>query len=79
VDIPEQYQGDVMNLCFQYVENPAETVGIKAYALTVLGNLAKKYPEIIPEVKLLIEDQLPRQTPAFKVRAKAFLKLVRHA
>lgn len=74
VDIPEKYQGEVMNFCFQYLENPTEAVGIKAFSLTVLGNLAKRYPEIIPEVKLLIEDQLPHQTAAFKSRAKAFLQ-----
>ena len=77
VDIPEKYQGAVMNICFQYLENPAEAVAIKAFSLTVLSSLAKQYPEIIPEVKILIEDQLPRQTAAFKVRAKAFLKAVR--
>ena len=74
VDIPGKYQGEVMNICFQYVENPAEAVAIKAFSLTVLGNLAKQYPEIIQEVKLLIEDQLPHQTAAFKSRAKIFLK-----
>lgn len=76
VGIPEKYQGGVMNICFQYLENPKEAVAIKAFSLTVLGNLAKQYPEIIPEVKLLIEEQLPRQTAAFKVRAKQFLKSV---
>lgn len=75
VEIPEAYQGEVMNICFQYLENPAEAVAIKAFSLTVLGNLAKQYPEIIPEVKILIEDQLPRLSAAFKVRANAFLKV----
>jgi hypothetical protein len=74
VAIPEQHQGEVMNICFGYLENPAEAVAIKAFSLTVLGNLAKLYPEIIPEVKLLVEEQLPHQTAAFKSRAKAFVK-----
>lgn len=77
LDIPKRHQGDVMNVCFQYLENPTEAVAIKAFSLTVLSNLAKEYPEIITEVKLLIEDQLPHQTAAFKVRAKAFLKSVK--
>lgn len=76
INIPEKHQGDVMNICFKYLESPAEAVAIKAFSLTVLSNLAKRYPEIIPEVKILIEDQLPHQTAAFKVRAKAFLKAV---
>jgi hypothetical protein len=76
IAIPKKYQGQIMNICFSYVENPVETVAVKAFSLTVLGNLAKQYPEIIPEIKLLIEEQLGRQTAAFKSRAKMFLKEV---
>jgi len=72
--IPEKHEGAVMNICFKYLESPTEAVAIKAFALTILGNLSQKYPEIIPEIKLLIEDQLPHQTPAFKVRAKKLLQ-----
>jgi hypothetical protein len=74
VDIPIKYQGPVMDICFGYVASPTEAVAIKAFSLTVLGSLARQYPEIIPEIQLLIADQLPHQTAAFKSRAKAFLK-----
>ena len=63
-----------MDTCFKYVESPTEAVAIKAFSLTVLNNLAKQYPEIIAEIQLLIEEQLPHQTAAFKSRAKVFLK-----
>jgi hypothetical protein len=76
VSIPKKYQGQVMHVCFEYLESPTEAVAIKAFSLTVLGSLAKQYPEILPEIKLLIEDQLPHQTPAFKSSAKVFLKQV---
>ncbi len=76
VDIPQKYQGDTMNICFQYLESPTEAVAIKAFSLTVLSKLAKQYPEIIPEVKILIEDQMPHQTAAFRTRARDFLKSV---
>lgn len=74
VPIPEKYEGSIMEICFKYLESPTEAVAIKAFSLTILGNLAKKYPEIIPEIKLLIEEQLPHQTAAFKQRAKVFMK-----
>ena len=74
VDIPEKYEGAVMDICFSYVASPKEAVAIKAFSLTILGKFAKKYPEIIPEIKLLIEDQLPHQTAAFKSRSKKLLK-----
>jgi len=70
VDIPEKYHGDIMDICFKYVESPTEAVAIKAFSLAVLEKLSKQYPEILPELKLLIEDQLPHQTAAFKSRAK---------
>jgi hypothetical protein len=77
VAIPKKHQGTVMDICFGYVASPIEAVAVKAFSLTVLGNLAKQYPDIIPEIKLLIEAQLPHQTPAFRSRAKAFLKGVK--
>lgn len=74
IDIPKKHQGEVMNICFQYLESPTETVAIKAFSLTVLGNLAKQYPAILPEIKLLIETQFPNQTAAFVSRAKRLIK-----
>ena len=44
------------------------------FSLTVLANLSKKYPEIIPEIKVLIEEQLPHQSTGFKSRANKLLK-----
>jgi hypothetical protein len=76
VNIPEKYEGAVMDICFNYVVSPNEAVAIKAFSLTILGNFAKKYPDVIPEIKLLIEDQLPHQTAAFKSRAKKLLKQI---
>jgi hypothetical protein len=74
IEIPGSLQGEVMNSCFKLIESPQEPVAIKTFSLTVLGNLAKYYPEIIPEIKLLIEEQLPHQTAAFRSRAKKVLR-----
>lgn len=76
VDIPESLQGEVMDICFGYIADPKEAVAVKAFSITVLGNLSKQYPEIIPEIKLLLEDQMPHETAAFKVRARKFLNKV---
>ena len=74
VIIPEKYRGEIMDICFKYLGSPTEPVAVKVFSLTVLGNLARYYPEIIPEIRILIEDQLPQQTVAFKSRAKKLLK-----
>ena len=74
VDIPARYRGDVMNLCFNFIQSPAEKVAVKAFSLAVLENLSKIYPEIIPEVTLIIEEQIPHETAAFKSRGLRFIK-----
>lgn len=74
VEIPEKYEGEVMNICFHYVASPTEAVAIKAFSLTILGKLAKKFPEILPEIKLLIDEQSSHQSAAFKSRSKRLLK-----
>lgn len=74
ISIPEKYQGSIMDICFNYLQSPTEAVAVKAFSLTVLSNLAKQYPEIIPEVQLILEDQAQCLTAALKVRAREFLK-----
>jgi len=76
MEIPEKYQGELMDICFKYLESPTEALAVKVFSMTVLGNLAKLYPEIKTELKLLIEEQLPNQSAGFKARAKKVLKQI---
>lgn len=77
IDIPKHIRGYVMTICFEYLANPEEAVAVKAFSLSVLSHLAKEHPEIIPEIKLLIEEQLPHQTAAFASRAKKVLEEIK--
>lgn len=74
INIPVSLEGEVMDNCFRFIASPAEPAAVKAFSITVLENLARKYPDIIPEFKLVLEEQMPHATPAFRVRAKAALK-----
>lgn len=74
VAVPEEFSGGVMDLCFRLVESPKEPVAVKAFSLTVLHNLSKSYPEILPEIRLLIEARWPYETAAFHSRARKILR-----
>lgn len=74
LEIPEKYHGEIMEICFRFLESPKEALAVKVFSMSVLGNLSKKYPEIKAELKLVIEDQLPYQSAGFKSRAKKVLK-----
>lgn len=72
VVIPKKLEGVIMQRCFEYLSSNSEPVGIKAFSLHILFKLSKRYPEIVPEIKLLINDQVMHQTAAFKSAAKKF-------
>lgn len=74
ISIPEKYQGDVMNLCFDYISSPDEDAAVKAFSLTVLHNLSKQYPEIKQELKTIIEDRWDYEKASFHSRARKILK-----
>jgi hypothetical protein len=76
-DIPEAYQGEVMNACFELITTPSTPAAIKAFSLTILYNLSLQHPDIQPELKLIIEDQWEKETAAFRSRGKKILSKIK--
>lgn len=74
IRVPERFRGRMMNTCFQYISAPDEKPAVKAFSLTVLEKLAEDYPEIKPELKLIIEDRWDLESAAFRSRARKLLK-----
>lgn len=78
LEIPEELHGDVMNVCFDLLADPKETVAVRAFSMTVLTNLSKDYPDIKHELIAIIEDQLEQgASPGFIARSKKLLKELR--
>jgi hypothetical protein len=73
VEIPKRYQGRVMSICFDFIQAPETAIAVKAFSLTVLHRLSRDYPEILPELKLIIEEQWDQAPPAFRSRAKKIM------
>jgi hypothetical protein len=61
--IPPSLEVDAMNYAFQYLENPKESIAVRAFSMKVLGKLYSKYPEIKEELKALVEMNL-EQNPS---------------
>ena len=74
VTIPSRYQGQVMAICFDFIASPEQPAAVKAFSLSILEHLAQSYPDIVPELKLIIEERWPYETAAFHSRAKKILK-----
>lgn len=71
--IPEQFQGEVMDACFMFLQKRDTAIAIKAFALTVVFNLSKIHPEIINELRFIIQKNMPYETAAYQSRGKKIL------
>ncbi len=76
VEIPEEFHGQVMNACFDFMENIKTPLAFKAYSMTIISKLSNFYPEIKQELKLIIEENWEHESPAFKSRGKKILKSI---
>jgi hypothetical protein len=74
VEIPGRFHGRVMDSCFRFLQSPATPIAVKAFSLTILENMTKDYPDILPELKLIIEEQWEKSTPAFRSRARKIIR-----
>lgn len=74
VAIPEQQEGDLMDICFRFLLNKKEPVAIRVFSMQVLANLSRRYPEIRPELRVIIEDELPFAKPGFASRGRKILR-----
>jgi len=73
--VPEDEEGVVMNLCFDVLSDVKEAVAIKVFAMSVLAELAKKYPDIKQELITILQNTLSMETtPGFKSRANKIIR-----
>jgi hypothetical protein len=74
IDIPKRYQGEIIHRCFELMNNPKEEIAVRAFSMTVIGNLLSSYPELSNELRLGIEELLPHASAGLKNRAGKILK-----
>ncbi len=74
IKIPEVLHGEVIDTCFKFLVDVNAAIAVKAFAMGILDKLSNFYPEILPELKLIIEDKWEHETPAFKSRGRKILK-----
>lgn len=73
--IPAKYEMAFLDKCIVYIMDNDLPVAIRAFAITVAGNICKPHPELMDELKMIVYDQMEYpQKPAFKYRANRLLK-----
>lgn len=77
MDIKEEYEGRIFDLCFEFICDPKAAVAIRAFSISVAANIARKYPELAQELSLELKNQLIYETkPAVLARARKYIKVL---
>jgi len=74
MSIPEEYLGEIFELCFNYINDPKIPVAIRAFSMTVCANICKAVPELKEELILAIKDQLEYGSAGIKSRGHHVIK-----
>ncbi len=53
-EVPIEHQSFLLDKCYEYIKNPSEAIAIRSFAITVIYNISKPYPELLYELKLLL-------------------------
>jgi hypothetical protein len=73
VEIPPKLHGRVFDACYNLVDDAEQPVAVRVFALTVAAKIAKNEPELLDELRLVVEKHAPHTTIAFRTRAKHVL------
>ena len=75
IEIPEKYEGYLVECCFAILVSPTNPIASIAFAITVATKICKKYPDLKNELRLHLEQmQTHPVAPAIKVRIKRAIK-----
>ena len=73
-EIPEKLEGQLVDLCFDWLQSSVVPVAIKVHCMQILANIAVHYPDLSVELQSVINEQMPRNSVGFSSRGRKILK-----
>ncbi len=72
-EIPEEHLGNLIDTCFRWIQDAEIPVAVKVHSMQIIYNAIQQYPELKEEFIAVLEDQVPRNSPGFKSRARRLI------
>jgi hypothetical protein len=71
LEIPEKYQGPLLDQCIKFIMDVAQPIAIRAFSITVAAKICLNYPELKKELYIILEElkKYP-QSAALNVRIR---------
>ena len=74
--IPEKFEGQMVDLCFCWMQSSDMPVAIKVHCMQIIANIAEHYPDLAVELKTVIIEQIPRNSVGFASRGRKILRKI---
>jgi len=74
--VPESYYGSLLDFTSKILLNTSSSVASIIYSIDIFYNLSKKEPELLNELKLMIELLLPNATAGVRSKSLRTLKKI---
>lgn len=76
VEIPSYLLSTLIPFCFKELASAKSPIAVKAFAMTVLANAAKRKPDITPELRSILQQLAPGASPGLRVRSRNVLRII---
>jgi hypothetical protein len=76
LDIPEQYTGIIYDDCYQWLLSKEEPPAVKVYSMQILFNIAKNEPDLLRELRLVLEGLTDHESAGIRSRTNELLKKI---
>lgn len=73
-----QDMGLLLNTCFNWISSSTESAAVKVHSMEIVFQISEIEPDIKPELKLLILQQIVDGDPSFKSRGSKILQKMTH-
>ncbi|MBK7010548.1 MAG: hypothetical protein IPH36_18925 [Saprospiraceae bacterium] len=74
MELPDEFLGEIFEICYNYLANPHVAVAIRAFSATVCGRICSKYPELKTEILEMLPVWKENAPPAIRVRIRQLEK-----
>lgn len=73
--VPKKLESFMLDKCFECIKNPSEAIAVRAFAMTVVFNISKPYPELLNELSIVLNHlNVTEESAAIRARTKNTLK-----
>ena len=72
-EIPDEQLGKLIDRCFLWIQDGDIPVAVKVHSMQIIFNATEQYPELKAELIAVLEEQMSRNSPGFKSRARRLI------